>query len=149
MTSPGRQGNYALHGVRLRNPHCPGRPRRRDPRGRLRLQRRAASIGAHRTSPIMEHMIKAVIFDLGRVIVPFDFNRGYTRLETICGIAAAEIPRRLAATGLVPRFESGEIEPRDFVRQISAHLNFDIPYEDFCVIWSSVFLPETLIQEPM
>jgi FMN phosphatase YigB (HAD superfamily) len=94
-------------------------------------------------------MIKAVIFDLGRVIVPFDFHRGYTRLGTLCGIAAAEIPLRLAATGLVPRFESGEIAPQDFVRQISEHLNFDIPYDDFCDIWSSIFLPETLIPEPM
>jgi glucose-1-phosphatase len=94
-------------------------------------------------------MIKAVIFDLGRVIVPFDFHRGYSRLEPICGIPAAEIPQRLAATGLVPRFESGAIEPRDFVRQISAHLNFEIPYEDFCVIWSSIFLPEILVPENM
>ncbi len=94
-------------------------------------------------------MIKAVIFDLGRVIVPFDFHRGYTRLEALCGIAAAEIPAKLAATGLVTRFESGDIEPRDFVQQLSAHLNLDTPYEKFCEIWSSIFLPETLVPEAM
>jgi putative hydrolase of the HAD superfamily len=94
-------------------------------------------------------MIKAVIFDLGRVIVPFDFNRGYARLGPLCGIPAPEIPGRLAATGLVPRFESGGIEPHDFVKQISKHLNLDLPYDDFCEIWSSIFLPETLIQEDM
>jgi glucose-1-phosphatase len=94
-------------------------------------------------------MIKAVIFDLGRVIVPFDFNRGYTRLEPLCGIPASEIPARLSETGLVTRFESGGIEPRDFFDQISKHLNLDAPYEEFCSIWSSIFLPETLIQEEM
>jgi glucose-1-phosphatase len=94
-------------------------------------------------------MIKAVIFDLGRVIVPFDFNRGYTRLEAICGIPAAEISQRLSGTGLVPRFECGEITPRDFVRQISTHLNLETSYEDFCVIWSSIFLPDTLIHEEL
>ena len=94
-------------------------------------------------------MTKAVIFDLGRVIVPFDFNRGYTRLEALCGIPAAEFPARLAQTGLVTRFESGEIEPRDFVRQLSRHLNLDTSYENFCEIWSSIFLPETLIPEEM
>ncbi len=92
-------------------------------------------------------MIKAVIFDLGRVIVPFDFKRGYTRLEPLCGIPAAEIPGRIAPTGLVQRFESGEIEPRDFVRRLSGHLNLDTTYENFCEIWSSIFLPETLIAE--
>lgn len=94
-------------------------------------------------------MIKAVIFDLGRVIVPFDFNRGYARLEALCGLPVAEIPVRLASTGLVQRLESGEIEPRDFVRQISAALELDAPYETFCEIWSSIFLPETLIPESM
>ncbi|HEX4137871.1 MAG TPA: HAD family phosphatase [Bryobacteraceae bacterium] len=93
--------------------------------------------------------IKAVIFDLGRVIVPFDFNRGYTRLEPLCGIPAAEIPKRIAPTGLVPLFESGGIEPRDFVRELSRHLNLDTSYENFCEIWSSIFLPHTLIPESM
>jgi putative hydrolase of the HAD superfamily len=94
-------------------------------------------------------MIKAVIFDLGRVIVPFDFNRGYIRLETLCGIPATEIPARLAGTGLIARFECGEIEPRDFVRQLSKHLNLDTSYENFCEVWSSIFLPGTLIPEEM
>jgi FMN phosphatase YigB (HAD superfamily) len=93
--------------------------------------------------------IKAVIFDLGRVIVPFDFSRGYVRLEPLCGIPAAEIPGRIAPTGLVTRFESGAIEPRDFVRDLSKHLNLDTSYENFCEIWNSIFLPYTLIPEAM
>lgn len=94
-------------------------------------------------------MIKAIIFDLGKVIVPFDFNRGYDRLESLCGIPAAEIPARIAPTGLVNRLESGEIEPREFVKLISAHLNLETSYEDFCEIWYSIFLPDTLIPESM
>jgi len=93
--------------------------------------------------------IKAVIFDLGRVIVPFDFSRGYAKLETLCGIPAAEIPGRIAPTGLVQLLESGGIEPRDFVRELSKHLSLDTSYENFCEIWSSIFLPYTLIPESM
>jgi glucose-1-phosphatase len=93
--------------------------------------------------------IKAVIFDLGRVIVPFDFSRGYVRMEALCGIPAAEIPGRIARTGLVTRFESGGIEPRDFVRELSTHLNLDIGYESFCEIWNSIFERNTLIPETM
>ena len=94
-------------------------------------------------------MIKAVIFDLGRVIVPFDFMRGYTALEALCGIPAAEIPRRIATSGLVPKFERGEIQPRDFVREFSGHLGIELPYADFCDIWCSIFLPEPLIPESL
>jgi len=93
--------------------------------------------------------IKAVIFDLGRVIVPFDLNRAFVRLEPLCGIPAAEIPKRIAPTGLAERFESGGIESRDFVRELSTHLNLDTSYENFCEIWSSIFLPYTLIPESM
>src|SRR5690348_6475205 len=94
-------------------------------------------------------MIKAIIFDLGKVIVPFAFKRGYTRLEPLCGIPAAEIPDRIRPTGLVQRFESGGIESRDFFDQLSSHLNLRASYNDFCDIWSSIFLPETLIPESM
>src|SRR5580700_5141286 len=94
-------------------------------------------------------MIKTVIFDLGKVIVPFDFRRGYSCLEPLCGIPAAEIPARISATGLVQRFESGQIEPRAFVHQLSTHLGLRVTYEQFCDIWMSIFLPETLIPEDL
>jgi putative hydrolase of the HAD superfamily len=94
-------------------------------------------------------MIKAVIFDLGKVIVPFDFGRGYDRLAPLCGIPAAELPKRIGATGLVREFESGRIEPDDFVRRLSDSLGLRTNYRDFSEIWMSIFLPETLIPETM
>ncbi len=92
-------------------------------------------------------MLKALIFDLGKVIVPFDFNRGYAAMAPVCGYAAADIRGRIGETNLVERFESGLIEPRDFVRQLSEHLDFRSDYAGFCDIWSSIFLPETLVAE--
>lgn len=91
---------------------------------------------------------KAVIFDLGRVLVDFDFKRGYRQLEGLCPYAAADIPKRLAGTGLVEAFESGRIEPRAFVAEIAAVLSLDIDYERFCGVWSSIFT-EALIPESM
>src|SRR6266536_1292068 len=93
-------------------------------------------------------MHKAIFFDLGRVLIHFDFRRGYRALEGLCPYAAEEIPRRLAATGLVPRFETGLVEPRDFVAQISTYLDLAIDYDRFCEIWSCIFT-ETLVPESM
>ena len=93
-------------------------------------------------------MHKAIIFDLGRVLVNFDFKRGYRALEGLCPYTAAEIPKRLSTCGLVEQFETGLIEPRDFVAQISAALNLGIAYQQFCEIWSSIFT-ETLVPEAM
>lgn len=94
-------------------------------------------------------MIKTVIFDLGKVLIPFDFTRGYRGLEKLCGVPAAEIPRRLASTDLVHRFESGLVEPEDFVAELSRVLGLHVSYDQFCEIWSSIFLPDPLIPESL
>jgi|SRR5579884_2008385 len=90
---------------------------------------------------------EAILFDLGGVIVPFDMTRGYAALERICNIPAAEIPRRILASDLVRRFETGAIEPREFVAQLSASLGLNASYEEFCRLWSCIFLPHELIPE--
>jgi putative hydrolase of the HAD superfamily len=94
-------------------------------------------------------MIKTIIFDLGKVIIPFDFMRGYKGLERICGLPVAEIRSRIAATDLVQRFECGLVEPEDFVAQLSRMLDLHISYDQFCQVWSSIFLPDPLIPESL
>ena len=92
-------------------------------------------------------MIKTVIFDMGRVLVPFDFQRGYARLAPLCRYKAEEIPARLRSYDLVDRFESGKIDPKAFVEEFSRVLEFQITYEEFADIWSSIFLPHSLVPE--
>jgi putative hydrolase of the HAD superfamily len=94
-------------------------------------------------------MIKAIIFDLGRVIVPFDFGRGYARLAELGNIPAGEVPKRIGETDLVQRFECGKIAPGDFVKDLADHLSIDVGHDRFCDIWNSIFLPETLISEDL
>ena len=94
-------------------------------------------------------MIKAVIFDLGNVIVPFDFKRGYIAMQPWCCYPAEEIPKRLSTTDLVTRFESGQIQPREFVRELTSVLDLTVDYDEFCRIWSAIFLPETLVPETL
>ena len=92
-------------------------------------------------------MIKTIIFDMGKVLIPFDFKRGYDRMAPLCSYAAADIPTRLRSCDLVTRFEEGRIEPEVFVRELSAILELRVDHAEFCNIWSSIFLPEPLIDE--
>jgi len=93
---------------------------------------------------------RAILFDLGKVLVHFDFRLGYRALEGRCHYPAAEIPKRLAATGLVERFETGLIEPREFVRSMSEALGLGMDYEEFCRVWSCIFrhplLPDSMLE---
>lgn len=94
-------------------------------------------------------MVKTIIFDLGRVLVPFDFSRGYQRMAEMCPYPADEIPERLRQTDLVAKFECGQIAAHDFVSQMSEALKLKSSYQEFCEIWSSVFLPYTLVPDSL
>jgi glucose-1-phosphatase len=95
-------------------------------------------------------MHKAIIFDLGKVLIHFDFTRGYRALEGLCPYTALEIPGRIWGTGLVERFETGLVEPREFVEQFSRILDLPVDYDRFCEIWSCIFgdtlIPESLLE---
>ncbi len=93
--------------------------------------------------------IKAVIFDLGKVLVAFDFQRGYDRLQPLCGYPVAEVRRRIGNTGLVAQLETGHVESRAFVNQLSEALGVTLDFAEFCEIWSSIFLPGTLVPESL
>ena len=84
-------------------------------------------------------MHKAIIFDLGKVLVSFDFKIGYRALEAVCPYVAEEVRARIKQTGLVEPFERGLIDPREFVDKLSAALDLRAQYGDFCQIWGSIF----------
>lgn len=92
-------------------------------------------------------MTRTLIFDLGRVLIPFDFDRAYARMTGLCGLHKEEIQRRLRADGLVHDYESGRIASPDFVARVGQLLGVALDYDEFCQIWSSIFLPDTLIPE--
>jgi len=94
-------------------------------------------------------VIKTIFFDLGNVIIPFDFKRAYSKLQPLCDYPASEIPARMRGTDLVSRFESGKIAAEQFVKEFSAVLELRINYDEFCDLWTSVFLPEPLIQDSL
>lgn len=94
-------------------------------------------------------MIKTIIFDLGNVIIPFDFKRAYSKLQPLCDYPVEQIRTRMRGSDLVSRFESGKIPARQFVQEFSALLELRINYEEFCDLWTSIFLPEPLIQDSL
>jgi putative hydrolase of the HAD superfamily len=92
-------------------------------------------------------VIKTVIFDLGRVLIPFDFMRAYLRMQALSGLTPDEMRARLSRDQLVHRFETGLIENQEFVAEVASRLEVSLDYQGFCDIWSSIFLPETLVPE--
>src|SRR5258705_9267676 len=94
-------------------------------------------------------MTKAIILDLGNVIVPIDFGRCHDALAKVCSYPRHEIPARIRSTGLVEGFETGQVSPQDFVNEVSNILGMEVSYPEFWEIWSSIFAPETLLPESL
>ena len=102
------------------------------------------TVQQHRGKP---DVIRAILLDLGKVIVPFDFLIGYRALESRCGVSPDEIRARIRKTGLVPQLETGLIEPQHFVDRLCSEIGVALSYPDFCEIWSSIFARQTLIPD--
>lgn len=94
-------------------------------------------------------MIKTIVFDLGNVLVPFDFKPAYARLEPLCAYPAAEIPSRIRPTDLVWRFETGKVPPEQFFEELAVILELKMTYPEFRHLWNSVFLTEPLVPESL
>lgn len=92
-------------------------------------------------------MIRTIILDLGRVLIPFDFERGYQRMAQRSGLPSDEIRSRIHATGIMTEYESGRVSSPAFADAIGRALGIPLDYEEFCEIWSSIFLPHTLLPE--
>ena len=94
-------------------------------------------------------MLKTLIFDLGKVIVPFDFERGYQAMAERTGLDPTDVRKRIAATGCVVPYETGQLETPEFVRTISRALGQTFSVDEFQELWSIIFLPETLLPEDL
>jgi FMN phosphatase YigB (HAD superfamily) len=92
---------------------------------------------------------KALIFDLGGVIVPLDFPRAYAAISQICPYSPTEIPKRIRSSGLVNLYETGQLDSPQFIAQLSAILDLHITEDQFRDLWSALFLPDPLLPESL
>jgi HAD superfamily hydrolase (TIGR01509 family) len=92
-------------------------------------------------------VIKALLFDLGNVLVAFDFTRGYQAIQKFSRYPAREIPRRIAESGLVPPYERGELSSEQFFERLAGLLCLNMTYQQFCDTWTAIFLPQPLLAE--
>lgn len=100
-------------------------------------------------------MIKALIFDLGGVIVPIDFSQVYRRFEAHSGLTREEIRARLTDGNLVAAFESGRLSEDAFRGELNRRLGISLTHDEYVDSWNALFdpaatagiLPESLIAD--
>ncbi|MCJ7554165.1 MAG: HAD family phosphatase [Ignavibacteriaceae bacterium] len=82
----------------------------------------------------------AVVFDLGMVLVPFDYKIMVNKLEQIqAGLGDHFIESYKSNYHIHRGFERGEISTEDFISQMLKVLNYKIDAETFCKFYSEIF----------
>jgi len=90
-------------------------------------------------------MIQSIIFDIGNVLLPFDFLLALERLQPKC--------RNLISDGvaltlpLVHAYEAGSIGRAEFLMRIKALLEFSGSDAEFVEIWQDIFTENTRMTE--
>ena len=85
------------------------------------------------------HKIKAIIFDLGRVLIDFDHTIAAKRISEFCDKSPSEIFNLFFDSGLTASFEEGKILPEDFFLKVKEMLNLKLDYKGFLPIWNEIF----------
>ena len=89
------------------------------------------------------------MFDLGKVLIPFEWQRGYAAFAAASPYPAEEVRLRIKETGLFDGFERGKVEPHEVAERVSKVLGLSVGFDDFRRMWSSIFLPETIVPDGM
>lgn len=87
-------------------------------------------------------MIRAVISDLGRVVLWFDNNVFLRKLAEQAGRPFEEVKAVVHGDlGLIRAFDGGAVTPAGFHERVTAAVGADMTYADFFAIYNDIFTP--------
>lgn len=83
--------------------------------------------------------IKAIIFDLGNVLIDFDHMIAARRIAPFTDKSPQEIFNLFFNSPVTALFEAGKISPADFFLKIKEMLGLRLDYAGFLPIWNEIF----------
>jgi putative hydrolase of the HAD superfamily len=99
--------------------------------------------------PPLEKPPRAVIFDIGRVIIRVDLSRPFRQLGEHDGLSHEEVLRELELDPRWPDWQEGRMGPREWHTHLAKKLQFSYDFEEFCAIWNAVLDPCTILPEAL
>ncbi len=97
--------------------------------------------------------VEAVFFDLGRVIVDFDYLPAIVKLFSSC--TPGKVPDEHALSdwlfhplqGTNRAFDTGKLTPEEFYNQLRQHFSYTESYEEFVTLWNGIFTSKPEVEE--
>lgn len=84
---------------------------------------------------------RAVVFDLGKVLLDFDYGRAAANIARMGKISASEVRKFIDQSPLLFRFETGLISREEFYSEVCSFTGFGGDLEQFSRIFGDIFEP--------
>jgi HAD superfamily hydrolase (TIGR01509 family) len=80
-----------------------------------------------------------VVFDLGKVLVDFDYSIAGRRIAAKAELSPAEVQKFLDHSPLLHRFETGLMTRQEFYQTVCEHTGFRGSFEEFSQFFADIF----------
>src|SRR5215471_8820632 len=85
--------------------------------------------------------IKHIVFDLGKVLVDFDYSIAGRKLASKSKALAADVSRFISQSPLLFKYETGLISRQQFYDQICSATGYSGPIDEFAEFFADIFTP--------
>lgn len=84
---------------------------------------------------------EAVVFDLGKVLLDFDYGRFAENVISKCGVPVEELLNAVNQSELLIRYESGLLTSQEFFAEVQKASKYTGEYHEFEVVFGDIFSP--------
>jgi putative hydrolase of the HAD superfamily len=89
--------------------------------------------------------IKAIIFDIGRVIIRIDLRKAQIGLAKGLAMTPDELWSAIEKDPRWKDWQEGRISARDWHQNLSKRLKIPLDFDQFCAVWNGILDPETIL----
>ncbi len=89
--------------------------------------------------PIDADRVEVVVFDLGKVVIDFDWARAVTVWSERSGVPAAAIADRFRKEAHYERYERGELTSDEYFALLRHQLDLDVDLDAIAEGWNAIF----------
>ena len=90
---------------------------------------------------------RALVFDIGRVIVRVDVARALALLGASANPSAEQVWAAIASDPRVRDFQEGRLASREWHQHLAHRLGLALTFEQFCTAWNAALDSETILSE--
>jgi glucose-1-phosphatase len=85
-------------------------------------------------------MYTSLIFDLGKVIFDYSWEKTFSHWSAVSGIESTYLQKNFSFDEAFKKFERGDVTPEEFRTHVSTKLGFNFSEEDFETGWNGLYL---------